>query len=161
MHSLVAFRLGGRQLAFPVGDVREVVPNAWLAKPPQLPGMVEGILNLAGQAVPVLRLDRLLDAPAGEFGLGASILVMKGRIPMGVLVEHLDGVWPAGRYTLMPVEPRDSLNGCLAGMLDSGVETIGLLSWPNLLLAEECRRIEDFHARIQSRLAALGEETPC
>lgn len=162
LQNLVAFRLGDRLLAFPVDDVREVVPMAWLSKPPQLPAMVEGILNLAGQAVPILRLDRLLSIEAGDFGLEASILVMKGGgAAIGVMVEHLDGVWPAGRYRVMPVDPQASFNGCLSAMLDSGVEAIGLLSWQRLLLAEERARIAEFTVRAQARLGGFEDASTC
>ena len=50
---IAVFRLVGQGFGLPVEDVREVVPVAWLDRPPHLSSMVEGILNLGGQAVPV------------------------------------------------------------------------------------------------------------
>ncbi|HSV30141.1 MAG TPA: chemotaxis protein CheW, partial [Candidatus Omnitrophota bacterium] len=92
LDSVVIFRLGGEAFGMPVEAVREVVPIAWLAKPPQLPSLVEGILNLGGIAVPVLKLDQVLGLAGARYGLDASILIMKGDAPLGLLVEHVDGV---------------------------------------------------------------------
>ncbi|MGE5546065.1 MAG: chemotaxis protein CheW [Solirubrobacterales bacterium] len=158
LDSVVIFRLGGQAFAIPVDDVREVVPIAWLAKPPQLPSFVEGILNLAGAAIPVLRLDMLMGVADSRFGLEASILIMRGDNPVGLLVEHVDGVKRTGTFTHIPVDPASSFNGCLAGELaGEGGSVIHLVSWENLLLAEERQRLDDFRSRADQRLAELAE----
>lgn len=159
--SVVLFRLCGQPFALPVDAVSEVVPIAWLARPPQLPSAVEGILNLGGLAVPVLRLDRLLGLSGARFGLDASILIMKGAAPLGLLAEHVDGVKPASAFSRVAVESGASLNGCLAAELeapDGGV--FHLLSWERLLMEEEKGRLADFQARSQSRLAELADASP-
>lgn len=105
LHSLVIFRLDGQIFAVPVDAVREVVPYAWLAQPPRMPAFVQGVLNLGGTAVPVLRLDHLLGLARGTIGLGASILIMKTTgAPLGLLVEHVDGVQPVAAMRPMPME---------------------------------------------------------
>ena len=58
MNGLVTFRLGEREYATPLADVREVVRLEGLA---DLPGMVPplaGVLDLRGTALPVLDLRR-------------------------------------------------------------------------------------------------------
>src|SRR5512145_2933093 len=78
LHSVVIFRLGGQHFAVPVAEVREVVPYCWLAQPPRMPSFVQGVLNLGGVAVPVLRLDHLLGLPPNAvIGLDASLLIMR------------------------------------------------------------------------------------
>jgi purine-binding chemotaxis protein CheW len=157
LRGMVVFRLDGRLFALLVAEVGEVVPIAWLAKPPGMPPVVEGILNLAGRAVPVLRLDRLLGLAGTTYKIDASILIMRGDEPSGLLVEHVEGVRPASAFTVMPVKDGYSFNGCLAAELDRGGEVIHLLSWPKLLLAEEKSGLAAFQARAQARLAEMGE----
>lgn len=156
---MVIFRLSGQLFAIPVPDVREVVPYAWLEQPPRMPAFVQGVLNLGGVAVPVLRLDRLLGtAPAG-IGLDASILIMKtADAPLGLLVEHVEGVRATAAFQFTAIDDRHSFQGCLAGELhDSSGAAIHLLSWRKVLLAEEGRRLEHFQQGAQERLAQLAE----
>ena len=161
---VITFRLCGRSFGLPVGAVREVVPIAWLDRPPQMPSMVRGILNLGGQAVPVLRLDKLLGLDDGTYGLDASILVMRddheaGR-PLGLLVEHVDGVRAADQFTSMGLADSASFNACLSDQLERDGAVVQLLSWDNILLAEERRRLADFQVQAQARLEDLGVAEP-
>ncbi|MBX9634722.1 MAG: chemotaxis protein CheW [Magnetospirillum sp.] len=158
LHSLVIFRLGGQIFAIPVETVSEVVPFAWLSKPPRMPAFVQGILNLGGSAVPVLRLDRLLGMPSATIGLDASILIMKTtEAPLGLLVEHVDGVQSASDFQVMTIDDRQSFQGCLAAQLDGPLGCVHLVSWPRLMLEEEQQRLGDFQRRAQERLAELAD----
>lgn len=164
LHGIITFRLAGQPFGLPVGTVAEVAPLAWLERPPQMPSVVEGILNLGGQAVTVLRLDRLLGLDDGAYGVDSSILIMRthdgepGQI--GLLVEHVEGVRPIEDYTIQGFPDRRSFNGCVAEQVERGGVTMPVLSWANLLLAEERVRLAEFHAMAQSRLAGLVEPTP-
>lgn len=146
-------------MALPVEAVAEVVPIADLGRPPHLPEVVEGILNLAGTAVPVLRLDRLLGLPDGQYGLYSSILVMKGKTPCALLVEHVDGVFAAAEVVVLPVAGERSFNGCIIAQLERAGTILHLLAAERLLLEEERRRLAVFTEREQLRLAeAWGGE---
>jgi purine-binding chemotaxis protein CheW len=122
--------------------------------------VVEGILNLAGQAVTVLRLDALLGVTGRPPGLDASILVMKGEQPFGLLVERVDGVRTASEYSPAAVSERGSFNGCLAAELSRGDGTVHLLSWRRLLLEEERARVAEFGRFAQARLDMLLDIAP-
>ncbi|HLO75180.1 MAG TPA: chemotaxis protein CheW [Magnetospirillum sp.] len=152
------FRLSGQQFGLPVEDVREVVPYAWLSQAPKMPSFVQGVLNLGGVAVPVLRLDNLLGMPPTPIGLDASILIMKGpRSPLGLLVEHVDGVRSRHDFQYAPLEDRHSFQGCLAGQLHGPFGAIHLVSWRKVLIEEEGRRLEQFQESAQQRLMELAD----
>jgi purine-binding chemotaxis protein CheW len=158
--SIVMFSLQGLRFGLPVDDVREVVPLAWLDRPPHQSSLVEGILNLGGQAVSVLRLDRLLGLEAGHYGLDASILVMRprpGEAVFGLLVEHVDGVRETGEFTAMGLPAGQSFNDCLAEVLERDGSTLTLLAWGRVLLVQERERLSEFQARAQARLAVLSD----
>lgn len=164
LSGVIAFRLCGQGFGLPVDRVREVVPIAWLDRPPQLPSLVRGILNLGGQAVPVLRLDRLLGLGDGSFGLDASILVMRpgegASAPLGLLVEHVDSVRPADEFSPMGLVPEHSFNGCLVDSLGRDGQVVHLLSWERLLLEQERDRLNEFQALLQLRLADITDSGP-
>ncbi|MDO8606663.1 MAG: chemotaxis protein CheW [Phaeospirillum sp.] len=160
MVGVITFRLCGKSFGLPVGTVREVVPIAWLDRPPHMPSMVQGILNLGGQAVPVLLLDKLLGLDGAVYGLDASILIMRddheaGR-PLGLLVEHVDGVRAVEDFTTMGFADRHSFNGCLSDQLERDGKVVSLLAWQKILLVEERERVADFQALAQARLADLS-----
>lgn len=159
LHSAVIFRLSGQLFAIPVADVREVVPYAWLEQPPRMPAFVQGVLNLGGLAVPVLRLDALLGTAPARIGLDASILIMKGTdSPLALLVEHVEGVRSAAEFQFSAIDDRQSFQGCLAGQLqDATGLAVHLLSWRQVLMAEEARRLDHFQQSAQDRLALLAE----
>lgn len=162
LDSIVIFRLGGQAFALAVEAVREVVPIAWLATAPRMPSFVQGFLNLGGIAIPVLRLDKLLGLNQEiRFGLEASILIMRGQSPMGLLVERVDDVRHTASFENLAVDGGHSFNGCvtaqLAPIATGGTEPIPLVSWRNVLLAEEHARTAEFQAHAQARLADLAE----
>ncbi len=157
---IVVFRLGERDFALPAADVREVVPFAWLSRPLQMPSAVEGVLNLGGDAVPVLRLDRLLALPDGGAGLDSSILIMRGRPLLGLLVDRVDFVRRGCEVTVAPLEEERSFNGCVTASVAFGGDALPLLSWPRLLVAEERMRLGEFQARAQARIDDVTEPAP-
>lgn len=157
LHSVVIFRLDRRPFAIAAECIREVVPFAWLEQSPRMPAFIQGVLNLGGVAVPVLRLDRLLGMPDSVIGLDASILIMKHPgSPMGLLVEHVDGVRPVSDFQYMAVDDRHSFQGCLAGQLAGPAGDVPLVSWEKLLLEEERQRLDGFQRSAQDRLAQLA-----
>lgn len=158
LHSVVIFRLGGQHFGIAVAEVGEVVPIAWLERPPRMPTFIQGVLNLGGVAVPVLRLDVLLGMPPSTIGLDASILIMKAPdAPLGLLVEHVEGVRAAADFQYTAIDDRQSFQGCLAGELHGPAGSVHVLSWRKILLEQEARRLEQFQQGAQARLAQLTD----
>lgn len=162
LHSLVFFRLAGQGFAIPVADVREVVPYCWLERPPRMPAFLQGVLNLGGDAVPVLRLDHLLGLPsAGDPGLEASMLIMRNdAAPLALLVDRVEGVRDASACQLAPLDDEQSFQGCVGGQLHGPQGAAHLLSWRRVLLVEERARLAQFQADAAERLARLAEDEP-
>ena len=88
MTHLVTFRIGGRDYAAPLGDVREVVRLQGVVDLPGMAPPLAGVLDLRGTALPVLdlRLDPV--APGGD------VLVLEGTAgePFGVAVDAVRAV---------------------------------------------------------------------
>ncbi|HMO42322.1 MAG TPA: chemotaxis protein CheW, partial [Phenylobacterium sp.] len=62
--SYLLIDLGGQAFALPMNSVREVLPLPVLDRQPPWPKILAGMINLRGQAMPVLDLGLLLSAGA-------------------------------------------------------------------------------------------------
>jgi purine-binding chemotaxis protein CheW len=60
---VLLFTLEGQRYALPVGDVRELVRATRLTPLPRAPDVVEGLMNLRGELLPVLSLRRRFRLP--------------------------------------------------------------------------------------------------
>src|SRR4029077_2630145 len=74
--TLLVFHLAGQAYGLPLRSVQEVVPMTVLSRPPTLPVVLAGFLNLGGSAVPVLHLNRLLGVADFAVGLHTPLLVL-------------------------------------------------------------------------------------
>jgi purine-binding chemotaxis protein CheW len=97
---LVTFRLGSRDYATPLVEVREVVRLQGLADLPAMRPPLAGVLDLRGTALPVLDLRPDRGASRGD------VLVVQGDgEPVGVAVDRVRAVVAAG--TLAPAGGAD------------------------------------------------------
>ena len=152
--ALLVFHLAGQLAALLLENVERIRPMAQLARPPTLPSRLEGILNLAGRSVPVVRLDRLLQLPEQPLGLYSMLIVLKG-IPDGriaVLVDRVSEVLAVPASDLLPVGEEHSFNACVEATVSRQGQTIHLLSPTRILLAKEREIISEFQTITQQRL---------
>ena len=97
MTHLVTFRIGQRDYATRLGDVREVVRLQGLADLPGMAAPLAGVLDLRGTALPVLDLR-----PSGGGRGDVLVVAREGAEPVGVAVDRVravvraDDLSPAG-----------------------------------------------------------------
>jgi purine-binding chemotaxis protein CheW len=84
---LVTFRLGERDYATPLAQVREVVRLHGLADLPGMAAPLAGVLDLRGTALPVLDLR-----PGGGAGGDVLVLEQPSGGPVGVAVDSVRAV---------------------------------------------------------------------
>ena len=115
MTGLVTFRLGAREYATPLADVREVVRLQGLADLPGMAPPLAGVLDLRGTALPVLDLRR--GAPGDDRG---DVLVLErersdGReglvdgSTVGVAVDQVRAVVQAGELVPAGASPEEGV----------------------------------------------------
>ncbi len=154
---LMAFRVRGQSCALPLEWVREIVHMALLSRPPGLPSILDGFLNLQGTTLPVLRLDRLFNLPEQSPGLYTPLVILRNPDPpLALLVDEVNGVFSVSAEDLLPVRETDLFNGCVEAEVVLNGQTVHLLSLERLLLEQERRRIAEFQALEQQRLGELG-----
>ena len=99
--ALLVFQVAGQRYALGLSDVREVLPRASLTPLPEAPNELAGILRLRGGLLPILDLrQRLGLAPAPARSGDRIVVALRGAMPVGLLVEVVEGLVPAGDMEL-------------------------------------------------------------
>lgn len=158
LRTLLVFHVSDRLLALPLDAVERIVPMAELAAPPGLPSNLEGVLDLAGEAIPVLRLDRLLGLPPQRLGLYSMLAVVNGvgRGRVAILVDRVSDTLSTPEDGILPIEGGDTLNGCAQATIRIEGEIAHVLSPAQILLTQEKDTLAEFQALAQSRLQTWG-----
>ncbi len=154
--SVLIFHLPGAACALPLAAVREIVPMALLSRPPGLPALLEGFLNLAGTAVPVVRLDRLFHLPELALGLYTPLLILRtSEDRVALMVESVRGIVAVPPDDIRAGFDGGSFNDCVEGEFTAGERVVHLLSLERLLLEKERQCLAELRAVEQDRLRDL------
>lgn len=140
---LLAFEIGSSLFALPIEGVCEVAEMVELACIPTLSRDVAGVINYRGDALPVVRRERLLQPGEGALAAPGHVLVISDRPSsppcLGLDVDRVlglvDGEPARGRGTDPVVEKRP-MSGRVAHIVD-----------PARLVARARKVIEDALAR--------------
>jgi purine-binding chemotaxis protein CheW len=152
----VVFRVADQAYALPLHFVREILPMAWLSRPPGLPPVLAGFLNLRGTAVPVVRLAYLLGLVEPPPGLYTPLIHVRCHdTPLLLLVDAVVGIFPFDESEVVPLHQNRCFNNCAVGLMTCGQTTVVLLSEERLLREEERIRLGELAAIEQSRLSKL------
>jgi len=89
----LTFRIGDRQLAFPLEKVERVIRMAALVPVPEAPEWISGLLNLHGRVMPVISLRKRLGLAHKKAHPDYRILVMQTQNrKLGVMAEAVEEV---------------------------------------------------------------------
>jgi chemotaxis signal transduction protein len=126
---LLTFEIGSSLFALPIEGVHEVAAMAELACIPTLPREVAGVINYRGDALPVVRRERLLDPGAGALEAPQHVLVISDRPSsppcLGLEVDRVLGFvdgQPAANFAQRGAEPvveRRPFDGRLLQVVDA------------------------------------------
>jgi purine-binding chemotaxis protein CheW len=154
---LLIFHSSGFDCAFPLEAVREIVPMARLSSPPGMPTGLAGFLDLRGTAIPIVRLDRLLDLPEQQAGLHTPLIVLRGALaPIGILVDSVRGIVPVIPAQILDIAEDRTFEGCATATIELDGDVIHLLSPAALLKGNEDRMLADYSDMTRARLLHLS-----
>lgn len=150
---VIVFSVCGQGYALALNEVREIVPLPLLTRSPGLPSVLAGFLNLAGSALPVVRLDRLFELPEQTPGLYTPLLILANADSrMALLVEKVSEITSVVPENIVPVGESQALNDCAEGLTMLHGRMVLLLSAERLLLEKEKQCLAELQAREQKRL---------
>ena len=157
--TILVFHLPDHLVALPVEAIERIAPMAELAHPPGVPAAVEGILNLGGAAIPVLRLDRLFGLPPQRLSLHSMLIVLRaagaepGAERVAILTDRALDIQSVAEENLQRITSGDAFNGCVEATTTIRDRAVHILSPARLMLAKERRVLAEFQAMAQQRLA--------
>lgn len=135
---LVTFRVGTELFGVPISAVQEIVRVPAIARIPQSPDFVEGVINLRGRVITVVDMRKRMgqaavavDDSETERAKKARILVVEvnGRL-VGVIVDEVAEVL---RLATEQVEPAPPM---VAGLSNQYIRGVGKLQDDLLILIE-------------------------
>jgi purine-binding chemotaxis protein CheW len=137
---LVIFSLGKRHFAFPGSAVREVLPgNESVYWVPGMPASVEGVMNVRGDIVSVIRLHDLLQLSSGSDkpAMASILLGQGGGMHSGLRVDQLVDVVdvPESQIQLAPENLPEHMQPYITGLLDFQGLAVALLDLDALFAA--------------------------
>jgi purine-binding chemotaxis protein CheW len=157
---LLVLHLAGQAYGIPLKEVREVVPLPHLFRPPSLPAVLAGFLNLAGTAIPVLRLGHLFGLPDQPPGLHTPLVVLRHPdTHLALMVDRVTRILAVSADAILPLPENHSFNDCVEGMVTDADHVVLLLSPERILLEKEQQCLAEFQDREQARLRDLEVPT--
>jgi chemotaxis signal transduction protein len=125
---LLTFEVGGSLYALPIANVIEVAEVEELACIPMLPAATGGVVNLHGDALPVIRRSQLFGVDEAGLPAPAHLLVVAGRpeqvarlgVPVDRIAGLVDGSGAASGSGELVAERRP-LGGRVVGIVDPRV----------------------------------------
>ena len=93
LREVLLFLLEGHRYALPMEDVRELVRAVRLTPLPRAPAVVEGLLNLRGELLPVLDMRRRFRLPARPLSSSDHLVVARaGHRSVALRVDRAEGL---------------------------------------------------------------------
>ena len=152
---LVTFRVGNELFGVPISAVQEIVRVPAIARIPQSPDFVEGVINLRGRIITVVDLRKRLGQPPASSENSESghnkksrILVVEadGRL-VGVIVDEVAEVLRLAESDVEPAPPM------VAGLSNQYIKGVGklkddlliLIEIEKILTNEQLSAIDDVH----------------
>jgi purine-binding chemotaxis protein CheW len=157
MLNVCIFRLADHSFALRLESITEIVLMAALSRPPLLPSILEGFLNIAGTPIPVLRVAALLGLRQDPLELYTPLVIARGKLPLALLVRSVAGIRSVPNQKLAPLSDTSSFNDCVDGQLMVEDEVVQLLSLDRLLLEKERLTITGFREIEATRLAQANQ----
>lgn len=134
---LVTFRVGSEMFGVPISAVQEIVRVPAIARIPQSPSFVEGVINLRGRIITVIDMRKRLNQKKSESGTTeererkSRILVIEtDRKLVGVIVDEVTEVLKLAVDRIEPAPPM------VAGLDNQYIKGVGKLDDSLLILIE-------------------------
>ncbi len=153
--SLVLFDVERRLFALPTDEVSEIIAMVTLSHPPGLPSILEGILNLRGRAVVVIRMAAVLGLPDQSIHAYTPLIVLRQKPAMALMVRQVSRIWTPPAGSLLPLEDKTSFNRCTEASIPVESGVAHLISVERILLERERSVIAELQGLESKRLLDL------
>lgn len=155
----VLMAVAGEVFGLASDNVVEVLPLPELARPAHLPPITEGLLNLGGHLIPVIRLDLLLGLAGGQPGVYAHLVVVEfGNTRVALLADRAVDLIRAPASRVCPVDSNETYRDCVRAEISGWDRPVHVLAIDRLLSVRE-REVLDALCERECRHAELFEDS--
>lgn len=138
---VVIFKVGLEEYAVPIQVVKEVGPWIRPTPVPEAPPIVDGVINLRGDVIPVVDLGRRFSVKRSKADVDARIIVMEvqGR-QAGFVVDEVTEVHPMDEERVAPPSPlirQQESDPMVTGILKIGEERLVVMVDPSKILTDQ------------------------
>lgn len=144
MNQYIGFRLHEALYAVPILSVREIIDLPDITPLPLAPEYYAGVTDLRGNVIPVLDIRHLINISKNGDKPGKVIVISRGRMVFGILVDAISGV---RNIDESDVEPAVSISDTCAekfqGIAKKDGEMIILLKPESLVPVDDPSLLED------------------
>jgi len=131
---VVVFTAGGSEYGLRIGQVQEIIRPLPISRVPNAPERIEGVINLRGNVVPVLSLQKRLALETKvNSGRSRVIIVRLQDITAGIIVESVQEVLDLPAEQIEPPLAGKTDAPHLSGIGKSSGRVIMLLDLENIL----------------------------
>jgi purine-binding chemotaxis protein CheW len=100
---LVVFQLGGEEFGVDIMQVQEIIRMHQGTRIPQAPDYVKGVINIRGNIIVVINLEKILDLPTKEEDDDNRIIVVEiGGNILGMTVDSVSEVLSISKSNVEP-----------------------------------------------------------
>lgn len=139
-NKVVVFRVGKEEFAVTIAAVKEVQPWTQPTPVPEAPPMVEGVMNLRGDIIPVIDLGRLFRTARLKSSEESKTIVMEldGQ-QAGFIVDDVTEVQTVGAAQVSPPSPvlrgQSGSSQMISGIIKMGENRLVVQVDPRKILA--------------------------
>jgi purine-binding chemotaxis protein CheW len=136
----VGFRLGGEDYAIAITKIQEIIVMKPITRIPQVPGFIEGLINLRGSVIPVVNLRTLFGLERRNLDDETrTIIVNVGDRTIGYIVDEVTQVMriAADQIQDAPVSITSGSKQHIAGLAQLEDRLLVILDIERLLKPEE------------------------
>jgi purine-binding chemotaxis protein CheW len=150
-------RVGDQSYGVPAANIREIVHRAALVTTPGQPHILEGFLNLRGNAIPVIPLRRLFGLPDGPPDLYTPLIVIDAHgIHAALEADEAESVLEIRADDMRALPAQASPEHCAEALANTGDRQILLLSCAKILYEQEKQCLAALQATMATRLHNLA-----
>lgn len=152
----IIFHLGDKLLAIHLESVEKIIPMVNILRPAGLPWVLEGLVNCAGEFIPLVKSEQVLGLEDCKHDLYSQILLLRmGGRKLGMIVNKVIDIieFTPGKGQIFRVD--NSLHNIIESEILYQQNYYSLLNLDKLLLAKEMLAISEFETKIRERLLNL------
>lgn len=153
----VLFSIAEETFTLPRREVAEILPLPSLSRPAHLPPITEGLLDLGGRIIPVVRLRALLGFEPSMPGIYAHLILVDGSIAL--LADRVIDCATVPVDQLRSLEQGGIFRDCVTAELTGFPYAVHVLDLERLLKARERKILEALsECELDRRLLFEGEK---